>query len=139
MTAASAKENFRCFKCERPYTEHDNTIKEWGECREKVRQLKARMRFGMCEGWCKREYPFSELTIHHVHPRRLGGNNRRSNLLPLCEACHSYVEQVLREQDDTYLWAIAFHRLGAEKNSKFVSYIKKKEIAHWRLTAMLET
>lgn len=34
----------------------------------------------------------NKLTVHHVIPRSEGGTNDESNLVPLCYACHDYVE-----------------------------------------------
>lgn len=46
---------------------------------------------------------------HHIVPRRYGGSDEKSNLLPLCPTCHAIVE---RTWDETF-----YDVLGVEKES----------------------
>jgi len=101
-----ALEERRCFKCEKLFSEHNNNPIHWGDCHSlNINGMKSRKRYGVCEGWCRgKSYPFSQLTVHHIVPRRLGGTARQSNLVTLCQPCHDYQEDILNEMDETYLW-----------------------------------
>lgn len=33
---------------------------------------------------------------HHIRPRAMGGDNRKRNLIPLCQSCHREVHRLYR-------------------------------------------
>lgn len=42
---------------------------------------------------------FTELQVHHIVPRRLGGSDELSNLVTLCAACHLQLHHDPEEPD----------------------------------------
>jgi len=41
---------------------------------------------------CDKKYKKSDLSVHHITPRALGGSNAKTNLITLCHSCHDFVE-----------------------------------------------
>jgi len=41
---------------------------------------------------CENMFDDISLTVHHIVPRKLGGNNKMKNLITLCHPCHDYIE-----------------------------------------------
>lgn len=39
-------------------------------------------------GYCGRIYPLNRLTLDHIRPRALGGNNKSNNLVTACDDCN---------------------------------------------------
>lgn len=44
----------------------------------------------------------SRLTVHHIHPWNMGGNNDADNLLVLCDSCHKKVENVSKRMIEEF-------------------------------------
>jgi predicted restriction endonuclease len=42
------------------------------------------------------------LTVHHMYPRELGGDDRQSNLLCLCNICHDVIEIAISEGNQLF-------------------------------------
>lgn len=78
---------------------------EWRELR---RQIYARDQWA-CQV-CRRHCPNRIIACHHIIPVRCGGSDDPSNLVTLCNSCHSTQEQLYGQS--SYFWAECLTSLG---------------------------
>lgn len=80
--------------------------KFWKELRQEILSLFQ----GTC-AICKKE---GELHIHHIVPWRLGGEDKKENLIPLCPKCHS--QQTVKDWE--YEHGLDWKTFGAHTNKE---------------------
>lgn len=91
QSALSGKSNATGNFCSRPCynTWLAQTTIEGGRGRLWKRLARAAVAATPFCGWCGTT---KRLHVHHIVPYRLTANNHRSNLIPLCQACHKRIE-----------------------------------------------
>ncbi len=80
--------------------------KFWKELREEILSLFQ----GVC-AVCKQE---EKLHVHHIIPWRLGGDDKKENLIPLCPKCHS--QQTVKDWENEH--GLDWKTFGAHTNKE---------------------
>ena len=74
------------------------------------------------------------LETHHILPRRMGGLDDRSNLIPLCPSCHKRVESLTRAmaREDLSAETVRFYMTARLRYRQFHTLHILRKVAHER-------
>lgn len=78
------------------------------------------------------------LETHHILPRRLGGSDDRSNLIPLCPSCHKRVESLTRAmaRDGLSAETIRFYMTARLRFRQFHTFHILRKVANERARSL---